>query len=228
MKTTLKTFLVLGAFAGISSAAMGQVSFTINFDTEDNWIAGSGGITSYQDDHSYNEGNWSFTSDDSLRQTSADQGDVPGALDVYSWRVRGQTGDVWTATYDSTLPTGESFTEFSFQARRWSGDDPEFEVYYSFDGGTEYSQANDIGSVDFSDNEWVTFSQAIASPSGLSGGDFLVEIRSTTSANERFMVDQFSAMTAIPEPSTYAAIFAGLALGIVVWRRKFVRKDSCG
>jgi hypothetical protein len=67
-------------------------------------------------------------------------------------------------------------------------------------------------------SDWSSFSQTISSPTELAANQFVVRFSAT--GGERIMIDNFSVVTAVPEPSTYAALLGALALGVVMWRRR--------
>ncbi len=55
----------------------------------------------------------------------------------------------------------------------------------------------------------------------LSAQTITLTVSSLASVGETFGLDAFTITpSAIPEPSTYALIFGGLALGVVIWRRR--------
>lgn len=215
--------LSLAAVAAVG-AAQGQVTITVDFDTDTNWTQGSGNLTSYQSDHQYAESNITFTGGPALRNGTADQDGFPGALGTYSWRLR-DTAVTWTATYTANLAANEKFSSFGFDARRWDGNpSPALTVEYSFDGGSNWTTATSIGNSGVLDNaafggssDWSSFSQTISSPVALGANQFVV--RFSAPGGERIMVDNFTVST-VPEPSTYAAMVGLLALGAVMWRRR--------
>jgi hypothetical protein len=220
----IRTLTTLALALGAASAASGAFVTTVDFDTDANWTAGSGGITSYQSDHTYVESNLTFTGGPALRQTTAAQDGFAGSLGTYSWRLRDATV-TWTATYTAALAPEESFSSFGFDARRWDGNpSPAYTVEYSFDGGSNWTTASSIGTSGVLDNaafgdssDWSSFSQTVSSSTGLAANQFVVRFSAT--GGERIMVDNFT-VTAVPEPSTYAALAGLLALGLVMARRR--------
>ena len=225
MKTLWKT-IPLALALGFAAAAQGAGTLIIiDFDDADKWTAGSGGITSYQSDHSYADHGFVFTGGPALRdpETAIVDG-FSSALDVYGWRLR-NAAVTWTATYTLALQAGESFGSFGFDARRWDDSpSPAYTVEYSFNGGTDWTVASSIGSSGVLDNaafgdssDWSTFEQLVTGPDGLAANQFVVRLSATT--GERVMVDNFS-YEVVPEPSTYAALAGLLALGLVIARRR--------
>ena len=216
------------AVAGASSV-YAQQSATINFDTEANWSAQTSptsvSLTSYASGHSYTQSNWRFTGGPALRNTTTTQDGFAGALGTYSWRLRDGLTVSFTGTYTAALAPNERFTGFSFDARRWDGSpSPAYTVSYSFNGGTSWTTTT-LGTSGVLDNaafgnvsSWSTFSQSVSSSVGLSANQFIVRFSATT--GERIMIDNFSFTTAIPEPSSFAAL-AGLGmLGFCMTRRR--------
>lgn len=217
--------ILLAAF-GLASASSQGAPVTINFDTDVNWTAGSGAISSYQSDHTYSESGWLFTGGPALRNTSTDQDGFAGALGTYSWRLRDATGVSWTATFTQALGAGEYFSNFGFDARRWDGSpDPGYTVSYSVNGGGSFTTATSIGSSGVINNaalgnssDWSSFSQSFTSPTALAANQFVVKIERTT--GERLMVDNFTATT-IPEPSTIMLMgLIGIAAVMLLHKRK--------
>ncbi|TVQ93864.1 MAG: hypothetical protein EA393_01670 [Bacteroidetes bacterium] len=162
---------------------------TIDFDDAGKWIAGSGGITSYQTDHIYQDKNWTFTEGPALRQTSTVQDDVPGSLGIYAWRLQDASGTEWTATYNSR----GYISAFGFKVRRWDeSPEPDWSVQYSIDGGeTFFSSLVTINNefLDFS-SDWKVFSYSLPETLAVDCGDFVVKI--SRNGGERIMIDDFA------------------------------------
>jgi len=222
MKKALLTGLCALSLAVVSQAQ----TILVNFDDPTKWTAGAAALTSYAANHVYQDGGWTFTGGPALRQTTTAQDGFPGALGVYSWRITNGVAD-WTATYSVDLLSGESFSLFGFDARRWDGvPSPDFAVSFSFDGGLTYNPATSIGSSGVLNNaafgdssDWSTFSQSVSSPLALAANQFVVRVQST-GTTERIMIDNFTA-TVVPEPSTYALLALGAAgLGAHMIRRR--------
>ena len=162
----------------------------INFDEATNWTAGAVALTSYATDHTYVESGWGFTGGGALRNGTALQDLIPGALDVYSWRMQNVAGVDWRATYNGTA----TLTQFGFDVRRWDGvPSPAFDVSYSTNGGTTFSAAILTINNAYLDESsaWKTFNYAIPSPTQLAPGNLIVRVFST-GATERIMIDNFS------------------------------------
>jgi hypothetical protein len=174
-----------------------SADFTIDFDDAGKWTQGSGLLTSYQSDHQYNDNGWLFTGGPALRNGNAPQDEVVGALGTYSWRLQHNTPVSWTATYIEELPSGDYFSSFGFDARRWSSTSPNFTVEYSLNGGADWLTATSIGDNGVINNsgfdnssEWKTFRQEISSQTALPANQFIVRISGNSS--ERIMVDNFT------------------------------------
>ena len=220
----MKKLLAAAVAAMLMAGSAGASVIAVNFDTVDNWTAGSGTLTSYQSDHVYSESGWTFTGGPALRNTTATQDGFPGAFGSYSWRLR-DAAVAWTATYTLALGAGDYFYGFGFDARRWDGaPSPNYTVSYSFDGGSTFSVATSIGSAGVLDNaalndssDWMSFSQSVASPTGLGANQFVVKFESP-GGGERIMVDNFSS-SAIPEPATFG-LLAGFGALLALRRRR--------
>jgi hypothetical protein len=162
----------------------------IDFDEAANWTAGSVAVGSYAVDHTYVESDWSFTGGQALRNGTALQDAVAGALDVFSWRLRDLATTDWRATYNGTA----TLTQFGFEVRRWDASpSPNFEVSYSVDGGGSFSAATVTINNAFLDNSsaWKTYTYAIPSPAQYAPGNFVVRV-AAVGTTERIMIDNFS------------------------------------
>ena len=168
----------------------------IGFDEAANWTLGSvASFTSYASDHTYTESDWSFTGGPAVRNGTANQDGVPGALDVYSWRLRDNTATDWRATYNGTA----TLTQFGFDVRRWDASpDPNFEVSYSVDGGSNFSPSLLTINNTYLDNSsaWKTYSYTIPSPAQYAPGNFVVRVTGSN-PTERIMIDNFSFDTGV-------------------------------
>jgi hypothetical protein len=219
----MKKSLLFAALALTSAFASADL-WTINFDTDSNWT-GSGSLTSYNSGHVYAESDWSFTGGPALRQNTTVQDGVAGALGTYAWRLR-DAAVTWTATYTAALDPNEYFTSFGLDARRWDGSpSPAYTVEYSMNGGSSFATATSIGTNGIIDNaglgntsNWATFSQNVTSPTGLAANQFVVRL--TATSGERIMVDNFTAASAIPEPSMVALLLVGFGIVFRFIRRK--------
>lgn len=204
--------------SGVEVTATPNSTTIIDFDTDSNWTAGSGSITSYNTGHTYVESNWTFTGGPALRNGNSAQDGFPAANGAYSWRLQNNASVVWTATYTATLGSGESFSGFGFSARRWDDTpSPDFLVEYSADGGSNWTTATSFGTNGIIDNDglnnqsdFVGFSQAITSPAALNANQMIVRV-SAQSAGERIMIDDFtfSTSTAAAAPLTYTHTSGG-------------------
>jgi len=185
----------------ISSFVFGQ---TINFDTADNWTAGSGGITSYQTDHQYNDVisgfDVNFSGGPALRQGTSLQDGFAGANGINSWRLRDNSTVEWFVTLTATQVSG-----FSFLVRRWDANpSPDFDVAFSIDGGTNYTSVGTINNT-FLDNssDWKLFSYGSSITSSTSNIIIRIKANGTT---ERIMIDDFNFDSPLPvELTTFTA-----------------------
>lgn len=194
--------------SGVTAELPPQEIFTIDFDDNSKWNAGSAAIGSYATNHTYSDKNWLFTGGPALRNGTTAQDGFAGALGTYSWRLQNTTVS-WTATYKESLPAGDFFSGFGFEARRWDGDpSPAVTVEYSFNGGASWTTANNIGSAGILDNtafnslsDWVTFSQNVNSNAGLAANQFVIRFSATT--GERIMIDNFTYTISSAANSTF-------------------------
>jgi hypothetical protein len=216
MYKRIAVFALASAFACISLNSEAAVVVNIDFDTDGNWTAGSGSITSYQSDHVYADQGMLFTGGRALRQGNGLQDGVAGALGTFAWRLDDGESVPWTATY-ADVTAGDAVSGFSFAVRRWDGNpSPAFDISYSLDGGTNFTSVGTIDNTFLGDtSDWATFSHNFGL-STVADGDLVVQLSSST--GERIMVDNFS-LTAVPEPGSFAIL--GIASGaIMVYRRR--------
>ena len=161
----------------------------IDFDDNSKWTAGSGGIGSFQTDHTYEDLGWFFTGGDALRQTTSDQDGFPGALGTYSWRLRDGAGTDWRARYDSR----GIIEAIGFDVRRWDDSpNPNWSVEYSTNGGENFSATIVTINNDFLDNssDWKTVYHIFPEPLQVNEGEFV--LRFLRNSGERIMVDNFA------------------------------------
>lgn len=155
-----------------------------------------------------------------------------GNLYAYFQNNTGGTISSWNISYDvEQYRNGSNSAGFGIQ------------LYYSTDGSTWTSAGSDFlsqFSANADNNGYASApgsSQSVTAKtlnySVASGGalylawNYAVTSTTTTSNAQALAVDNFSitaAAAAIPEPSTYAAIFGGLALAGVAVRRRFARR----
>lgn len=161
----------------------------IDFDDENKWKQGSGGITSYQIDHIYNDLQWEFTNGPALRQTNSEQDGFQGALGTYAWRLNNEDPTAWTATFQARAV----LRSFGFKVRRWDGSpNPNWSVVYSTDGGENYSNAlitinnNFLGD----SSDWKSLYYILPQPTQVDCGDFVVMV--FRNSGERIIIDDFS------------------------------------
>lgn len=90
------------------------------------------------------------------------------------------------------------------------------EATLSFDGGSSFELfAGSPNEFSASDDVYTI------TESFLAGQQITLAISNSATAGENFSLESFTInVSAIPEPSTYALIFGGLALGFVVWKRR--------
>lgn len=224
MNKTLSALILFGVAGAMP--AWGQQTFAINFDTISNWTAGSASINNYATDHTYVDSGWTFTGGPALRNTTSEQDGVAGAFGAHSWRLRDVSNVTFTAVYGLALAPNERFTGFSFDARRWDGSpSPAFTVSYSLNGGASWTTSS-VGSSGVLNNtafgdssSWKSFSDTLTSISGLAANQFMVRFQ-TSGTTERIMIDNFGAVTAIPEPASAAALLGGAGVLVALGSRR--------
>ncbi|MDX1651491.1 MAG: hypothetical protein R3277_03300 [Brumimicrobium sp.] len=187
MLNIFKAFAAATFLLFLGSTSFGQ-TFTINFDDDTKWTAGSGAITSYQTDHNYSDQNWSFTGGPSLREGTGLQDGVAGALGTYSWRLRDAAGTQWIGTYNNA----GDIQSFGFDVRRWDNSpDPNYTVEYTINGGTSWNNTGiTINNTYLSNSSnWTTFSYTLPAITSVTSGNFRVRV--TRTAGERIIIDNF-------------------------------------
>jgi hypothetical protein len=179
-------FFVYTSTLFFCSFGFGQ-TFVIDFDNDVNWTAGSGGITSYQTDHEYNDQNWLFTGGPALRQLTTAQDGFPGALGTYSWRLRDSPA-TWNGTYNNAA----DIVSFGFDVRRWDGSpNPDWDIEYSTNGGGTWTNVGNINNTFLSNSsDWISFSYTLPSVTSVTTGDFVVQV--SRNGGERIMIDNFT------------------------------------
>lgn len=179
-------FFVYTSTLFFCSFGFGQ-SFIIDFDDAGNWTVGSGGITSYQTDHEYNDQNWLFTGGPALRNGTGAQDGFPGALGTYSWRLRNAPA-TWSGTYNDA----GDIVSFGFDVRRWDGSpNPNWDIAYSINGGGTWTNVGTINNAFLSNSsDWISFSYTLPSVTSVTIGDFVVQL--SRNGGERIMIDNFT------------------------------------
>lgn len=207
--------VLLAACAVALLVPQAQASVVVDFDDATKWVAGGGGITSYQTDHVYADQGLVFTGGPALRQNDGAVDGVAGALGSFAWRLRNSTTVDWTATYADTSGL-DTISRFSFDVRRWDGNpSPEYSVEYSVNGGVDFTNVGLIDNAFLGDSsDWSTFTHNFGLTT-FADGDFVVQLSAT--GGERIMVDNFR-LTAVPEPGSLAVL--GVGCGLVAWRRR--------
>ncbi|MBE9575521.1 T9SS type A sorting domain-containing protein [Flavobacterium proteolyticum] len=162
---------------------------SINFDDTAKWSATT--PDSYGN-HTYTDGIFTMSGTDVLRNSTALQDAVAGALGTYSVRLRNNA----TTNIIMTIASGGVGT-FSFQARRWDGTPAtDFTVEYSTDNGTSWTFSSTINATVTTDSNWKTINGTINSPNA----NIQIRVKSN-SVNERLMVDDFSWTASSSAPS---------------------------
>ncbi|MCC5789057.1 MAG: PEP-CTERM sorting domain-containing protein [Opitutales bacterium] len=225
MKTTLKTLLVLGTFAGISSAAMGQT--LVQFLADDTMENGEVQLPSFLEDNlsltdegifGTEGGNILIKSPTTAWVDEDHFGYGPGS-GAYAG-ARSDTGYTLTITADSGFTFDLDTISFRHRATGAGPGTVGISVNGTNFSGTGDSVSTSVGTYTSDALSLTDLTEATIVLQGWDSGG---------TGNGEFQMNDLQingAVTAIPEPSTYAAIFAGLAFGLVVWRRKFARRDS--
>lgn len=189
-------FTSVVAGAGMASA---QTTSTINFDTAGNWTQGSAAFGSYSN-HGYTEASWSFTSASTIRNTTAAQDSVAGALGTYSWRLR----DNATGLLQGTFNSAGTIAGFGFDVRRWDATpDTAYIVEYSTNSGSTFVSTGITINSSYLDNSsnWKTLTYTLPAPVAVTSGQFVVKVYATV-VGERIMIDNFQWTTGTAGPDT--------------------------
>jgi len=213
----MKNRFVLAALASFVLAPSVNADLVINFDTDGNWAAGSGNLTSYQDDHQYSESGIVFSAINALRNTTSTQDSFAGALGTYSWRLRNASGSALQANYATVDSSNSVLTGFSFDVRRWDGSpEPVYDVLLSTNSGGSFTSVGTINNTFLGgSSDWSTFTHTLSSATAVTDGQFRVQIANTS--GERIMVDNFT-ISAVPEPG--CGMILGVLGAISVMRRR--------
>lgn len=177
-------------FSSLSLQLRAQV--TINFDDANLWIAGSGNITSYQNDHSYSDANWTFSGGPALRQSTSTQDGFASAFGTYAWRSRNNSSMQWTAIYNSA----GTISQFGFKVRRWDASpSPNVQVAYSTDGGSNFTEIDTIDNSFLNNSsDWTNYQFSFQSPVVVTSNQLVIRLAALGST-ERIMIDDFSYQT---------------------------------
>jgi hypothetical protein len=173
----------------IQDAPIGQ---TVHFDNDAAWIQDGAIAFGSYGNHGYQEFGATFSGTNVLRNGIADQDGFPGALDVYSFRLR----NVADSKLAITIVAG-GVGDFSLKVRRWDGTPtPDFTVKYSVNGGTDWTSLTNIDGTLLTTSDWFTYSGTINN----AANNILIEIQNT-GTTERIMIDDFT-WVAYGAPST--------------------------
>lgn len=188
-RISILVFLLSASF--LANVVQAQTT-TINFDNAANWTAGSGGLTSYQTNHTYTQGVFSATGGPALRESASTQDGFPATFGTYAWRIN----QVTTADWRINIASG-GISTFSIAIRRWDGSpSPNFALEYSVNGGTLWSNVATINNTTLNNSsQYTTYSGTINS----AVNNILIRLRAL-GTTERIMVDDFI-WTAYSEPS---------------------------
>ena len=158
---------------------------TITFDNNANWVPGSGAINSYQVDHSYVEGDFAATSNNSLREEVSTVDGEDAVIGTYAWRMNeSSAGIAWACA----IANG-GINNFSLKLRRFDDTPPiDLTLEYSLNGGTNWTtvQVIDPAAVNNA-SAYVTFNGTINS----NASNISIRVIAN-SATERFMIDDFT------------------------------------
>lgn len=175
---------LLLVFFALPIITFGQT--TINFDDPAKWTAGTVALTSYGNNHTYNDGSFSSTCINCLRETIADAAGTPGANGTYAYRLRNQANTSFVATISSG-----GVSTFSVNIRRWDDNpNPQFDIEYSTNGGTSWTLVTTVNNTTLDNSSaYKVFNGTIDSPNS----NILVRVSNLNyGASERVMVDDFS------------------------------------
>ncbi len=155
----------------------------IDFDDNGKWTQGSGALTGYQTDHTYDDGSFSATGGPALRNTTTETDGFPGALGTYAWRLQDNSEVEWSMNIASG-----GVGDFSVAIRRWDDNpSPDYDIDYSTDDGSSWINVTNINNTNLDNSsDWKTFSGTINS------NKENIKIRLIAKGTtERIMVDDF-------------------------------------
>jgi len=168
---------------------------TINFDDATKWTAGSGGLGSYQTDHTYIDGAFSSTGGQAFRDVNTNiQDGFPAADGTYSWRLR-DVASAQPASKDLrfTIASGGVST-FSVSVRRWDASpSPNVNIEYSTDGGTLWNLVANVNNTTLNNSsDWTVFNGTINSTnSNIIVRFFSDNLTNNPAGSERIIIDNF-------------------------------------
>lgn len=182
-KTTLLRFLLVGTTFIFGLTSYGQT--TINFDTDANWTkdANVSSLTSYGS-HTYSESGVVITGTNFLQNTTTAQDGFAGAIGTYSLRIKNAA----ESKIVIAIATG-GLADFSLKVRRWDNNPmPDYTVKYSVDGGSNWTDLNNINGDLLTTSDFFTYSSGTIN-SDVNNIQISIQNTGTT---ERIMVDDFT------------------------------------
>jgi hypothetical protein len=164
----------------------------INFDTPENWIPGSAALSSYTNDHIYQEGLFTSTSIKGLRNGSTMQDGFPLSIGTYSWRLRDEAESQWYAQISSG-----GVSTFSVKIRRWDNSpSPDYTMFYSADLGENWIIVAEINNETLDNSsDFKTFHGSVMS------SEDMILFRITRNSGERICIDDFEWTDNLPCPN---------------------------
>ncbi len=171
--------LLLALFA-LPLFTFGQVTTTIDFDTNSKWTTSGTGYGN----HSYNDGLFRMTSVNIFKENNAPTGGYPAYFGTSAIRLRHNQ----ESSVNITI-TSNGVSTFSFKVRGWALPNPKVKVSYSIDGTTFVPLTPINNAFLGGSNEWKVYTGEINSDNN----NIIIKLeKDGVTSNERAMIDDFT------------------------------------